>query len=401
MPKPNPVKKKSQSKLNPETKKSLAKAVKEASKKREPLWKGPVKDGVTQSLLGRFIVCRERFRCLVVEGLKTEEGFNHRLEYGSMWHICEEALALGGNPIVNNPVADPPWLKALKKYCQGLALKYREQQDQVQRWYSICKLQFPIYVEWWKKHPDVKKRKPLFQEREFSVLRELPSTQKIRLRGKLDAVDIIDGKLWLQENKTKSDYSEHQLKSQLFFDLQTMFYLTALEQIRKEEGIKEPIGGIRYNVVRRPLGGGKYSIQQRKGRGNAKTGVESDEEFYARLADTINEAVEPEGKHYFFTRLQLPVSQAHLRYFQIRCLDPNLEQLILWWRLIEKDPFNPWSTNGQWKYDWQFLHTIHPYGLYNPMDDGISSPLDEFIYSGDNRGLFRTDNLFPELSPTE
>src|SRR4051794_6290554 len=58
-----------------------------------PLWKGPEEDGITFSLLSQFLVCRERFRVRVIEGLSAGGGFNHRIEYGSMWHTCEEALA--------------------------------------------------------------------------------------------------------------------------------------------------------------------------------------------------------------------------------------------------------------------------------------------------------------------
>ncbi len=35
---------------------------------REPVWKGPEVDGVTQSLLSRYLTCKERFRLLVIEG---------------------------------------------------------------------------------------------------------------------------------------------------------------------------------------------------------------------------------------------------------------------------------------------------------------------------------------------
>ncbi len=56
-----------------------------------PLWKGPEVDGITFSLLSRFIACPERFRILVTEGLQPHDEFNHRIEYGNMWHTCEEA----------------------------------------------------------------------------------------------------------------------------------------------------------------------------------------------------------------------------------------------------------------------------------------------------------------------
>src|SRR6185369_9120155 len=66
------------------------------------VWAGPMDagptGGITQSLLSMFLVCRERFRLRVIEGLHSFDRFNHRIEYGSMWHICEEVHA--GKPVV-------------------------------------------------------------------------------------------------------------------------------------------------------------------------------------------------------------------------------------------------------------------------------------------------------------
>jgi hypothetical protein len=60
------------------------------AKLSKPLWSGPDGEGpnggITFSLLSRFLVCRERFRLHALEGWRTQDGFNHRLEYGNMWH---------------------------------------------------------------------------------------------------------------------------------------------------------------------------------------------------------------------------------------------------------------------------------------------------------------------------
>src|SRR5580658_5237243 len=89
-------------------------AVRPPSTGRGPLWDGPESDtpngGVTQSLLGSFLCCRERFRIKVVEGLQPADSFRRALEFGNLWHCAEEAFAVSGNPIVDNPVAEPPWL---------------------------------------------------------------------------------------------------------------------------------------------------------------------------------------------------------------------------------------------------------------------------------------------------
>ena len=52
----------------------------QSKKRNTPLWKGPTEDGITQSLLSRFLVCRERFRLKVIEGLAPEDRFSHYRE---------------------------------------------------------------------------------------------------------------------------------------------------------------------------------------------------------------------------------------------------------------------------------------------------------------------------------
>jgi len=205
------------------------------------VWEGPEgkgsQGGVTQSMISRWLECRERFRVRVIEGYRAKDQFNKYLEYGNMWHVCEESHAAGGNPIVNNPVAEPPWLQSLKKYCKDLCEKYLTQVEEVDHWYRTCKAQFPCYVDYWSKHRDVEQRTPLMQEQVFDVPYELPSGRVVRLRGKFDSVDLIGkGKMagiYLQENKTKGDVDRVDLEKQLQYDLQTMTYLTVLEQMQK------------------------------------------------------------------------------------------------------------------------------------------------------------------------
>lgn len=203
--------------------------------KREPLWEGPEstgpQGGVTQSLLGRFLVCRERFRVSTIEGLKARDTFRPQIEYGNMWHVCEEAFAAGDNGIVTPTVL---WQSQLTDYCKKLAKNYPLEQEQVNHWYGLCKAFFPLYVKHWSQHPDVKSRTPLMQEETFRVPYTLPSGRVVQLRGKWDSVDLIgkgkDAAIFIQENKTKSTIDRVKLARFLRFDLQSLFYLIALQE---------------------------------------------------------------------------------------------------------------------------------------------------------------------------
>ncbi len=364
-------------------------------KKKRAVWNGPEEDGITQSLLSRFLVCRERFRLLVVEGLATADAFNHNIEYGNMWHACEEALAAGED-----------WEDPLLATCMELSKRYKAQSENVQHWWRVCKTQFPIYVKYWEKNPDVKKRVPLLQEEVFKVPYELPSGRTVQLRGKWDSVDLIGPKrsqgIYLQENKTKGNIVELQMQKQLQFDLQTMIYLIALQNtISGQNPILDAGGkkvlGVRYNVVRRPLSGGLGSIRQRKPTKSNPMG-ESDDEFYGRLGDIISLDPGPEN---FFMRWKVEITEQDIERFKVEFLTPVLEQLCNWWDWVSSpegldDPFQylPHTGSAQsWIHHWR-----HPYGVWHPLNQGLSTDMDEYLATGSELGLERVNQLFPELT---
>lgn len=367
----------------PTTKHASNGAVKvKAPPKRESLWKGPTIDGVTQSLLGRFLACPERFRLYAMEGLREPEGFNLRMEYGTAFHLAEEFTLAG-----------KPWQPEVLKYFQAVGKKWPASSAQALHWYNVLMAQYPAYLKHWAKHPDMKNRKPLYQEKSFDVLYRLPSGRSVRLRGKMDAVDVVGKQLYLVENKVKGEVLAEKMLAELPFDLQTMLYLTALSLLELPDWAKKyPIAGTRYNVIRRPLSGGKHSISQRKGAGKAKTGAETEDEFYARLGGLIAEFPEE-----FFWRWKCEVDSNDLRRFQQRCLNPILEQLVDWWEWIQIDPFDPWGRVDP-EFEKYSTHFMFPSGVWNPTLEGRSSPYDSYLQTGSMIGLERTDNLFKELA---
>jgi hypothetical protein len=359
--------------------------------RNKPLWEGPSSNGpnggITQSMLNNFLVCRERFRIKYVLGLQTPDTFNSRLEYGSMWHCCEEALAAKD---------EDPWGK-VDAYTVELCERYPLQQADIIHWHDICKLQFPIYREYWAKHPDVQNRTPLMQEEVFNIPYRLPSDRTVRLRGKFDSVDLIDGGIWLQENKTKGDIDPQLLQRQLTFDLQTGVYLVALqiygqrlsyEQVKALDHKTYPIAGVRYNVIRRPLAGGKGSIRQKKN--------QTQEEYYEELSNLIKGATGPEwgvlpDEHYYFMRWKVAFTAQDIENFRRQFLDPVLEQLCDWWGWIDHATRHETSPfDGH-------VHFRAPYGIYSPLYDGKPTDVDEYLATGLTVGLHRADSLFREL----
>lgn len=334
-----------------------------------PVWLGPHSDewngGLTYSMLVQFINCKERFRVKYCEGLRTKPVFQHRMEYGNLWHCAEEAYA-----------ANKDWQKPLKAYAQKLCQGYRLEQQQVQHWYNVCRVTFPHYINHWANHKDVKKREPLLQEHVFDVPYSLPSRRTVRLRGKWDSVDRIGKKVWLQENKARGDIDELKTASQMRDDLQSMLYAAALS--RTDYGVP---AGIRYNVARRPLSGGLHSIRQKKD--------ESEGEFYDRLGVLIGENTD-----HYFARWNVEFLPSDLYRWELRTLIPLLEQVCDWWEYMELCNFDPWSQSPESNKGrhWQF-----PHGTYSTLMEGGCTELDEYLSTGTMTGLHKQTELFNEL----
>lgn len=382
---------------------------------REPLWKGPEKDGITYSMLSRFLVCRERFRLKVIEGLTGEIGWDHKIGYGDMWHECEEAWAAQRDL--------DHVLRSLKNYASGLRAQYPMDQEKVIHWYRVCREQFPVYTDYWAKHPEMLNRSPLMQEEVFCVPILLPSGRVVLLRGKWDSVDMVKEPkqpklVWIQENKTKGDIKELQMMRQLKFDLQSGIYLVALSRLQEyaktglpkrlshyEEKVlprpghfgnlvwtDEKIAGVRYNVIRRPLSGGKGNIVQHKPSKSNPKG-ESADEFYARLREDYLVQF-PET---FFMRWNVDIRPADVERFCRECLYPILEQLSDWYEHVL---WHASQGKSLWDSD-MGIHWRHPFGVYNVLNEGGSSDYDEYMETGSTVGLRRVETLFPELQPKE
>lgn len=380
---------------------------------------------MTQSLLGRYLCCPERLRISYVEGLRPVQKYSHRVEFGNCWHRMEELFAGCGPEASESRLASEATYLGLVEYTKELFRKYPLQQQEIEHWYNVCRVTFPEYVKHWAAHPDVKARTPLLQEYVFSILYPLPSGRTVRLRGKFDAVDLIDGGVWLFETKTKGDVDEEQIQRQMLFDLQTCIYLVSLKEgLRQhmggadvglpEEAVEwghRPILGVRYNVIRRPLSGGKGSIVRHKGKAPAKLksgkwgkgkAEESLEAYYARLAAIIR--AEPASYFYCWN---VAVGSNDLDRFRRQCLDPILENLCddyEWWS---------WCHRGkggvQGSSVWDYLHRHKrfphhqarsyrfPYGVSNPLTEGYGTEMDSYLDEGTLTGLYRTSTLFEEL----
>lgn len=368
-----------------------------------PVWLGPDAEGplggVTQSMLGDYLACRERFRVKYVLGLRPLDKWQKTFGYGNQWHTCEEHYAK----------KDGDWRQALADHTHEQMTKYPFQREEIQKWYCVCMVQFPEYIKFWSMRPDVLDRQPMEQEQVFDVPLQLPSGRVVRLRGKRDGMDLIpsQGGAFLCEHKTKGDIDVVAVQRQLKFDLQTMLYITAAKHEGKE------VVGVKYNVVRRPLSGGKGSITPHKEKRTkdkvyktkptvpgSYTPAETDAEFYERLRrDYI-----ADDPAYWFARFISRVSQDDLVAFRRQCLDPLLENVAddaQWWVWCLKKGHDHWDYRMR-NIMFPAHHQRHyrtPFGTYSGLSEAGHTDYDEFLDYGTTAGLKRVDTLFDELQP--
>lgn len=317
-----------------------------------------------------------------------------------MWHVCEEALATVGEQFYETTYLDD--------YCKKLYRKYPMSQDEIQHWHGVCKTLFPVYVHYTKKYQSMPLT-PVLSEQVFDVPYTLPSGRTVRLRGKWDSVHSAEvgsklrprSLLFLQENKTKGDVDAVKIGRQIKYDLQTMLYLVALSQDTGIDSLEEmkgpygdagaeglkfkcPIGGVLYNVVKRPR-----HYQGKK---------ESRVDFLTRLCNIVEDTPQD-----FFARWKIEITEADITRFRRECLDPILEQLCDWWEYVNLvgvtdggDLYDP-NGSGVWSRRQAVPHWRHPFGIFNTLDEGGCSDLDDYLDTGSTVGLVRGETLFPEL----
>lgn len=311
------------------------------------------RDGISYSLLSKFEVCRDRFHTYAVRGLRPAER-KEALEFGTIFHKALELHAQGNT---TSQTTDKLFKWAKDKDVSLLLCR-------------IAAMMVSHYTAYWK----AEKLKYHSSEQVFRIPHTTRYLKKnIELRGRLDETFIRNGKIWLQENKTKSNIDESKIISILPQDLQTMLYCYAMTHIHDLQ-----IGGVLYNVIRKP---------------QLKQGVkESETEYLNRIHEDITERPD-----HYFKRFEVELSKGDIKKFVAEILDPLLDQVVMWWESIKLNPLNPWVSKDT---DGNEVPNPHhyrkPFGIYDPMTNGKGDYF-ELVTSGSTLGLERIETCFPEL----
>jgi hypothetical protein len=212
------------------------------------------RDGVTQSLLAKWLQCPERARLAYIEGFSSIYLSKH-LEFGSLVHEVLDRIytswLLGKQ--ADSPIDLQVYVKnglTIQKSkdqerINSLGIQSQDAVDMLEENYAIAEPTLSEYFAHWQS--DWGRFEWVGLEEKFNMPFETPFSDKpIYLRGKFDGIMRLGGKLWLFETKTKSRIEEEDIVDKLGFDLQVCMYLYALEKIYGERP-----KGVIYNIMRR------------------------------------------------------------------------------------------------------------------------------------------------------
>ena len=207
----------------------------------------PERDGVSQTLLGKWLACRQLAR-YDLQGW-TPKTVSLSLTNGTIGHAILQHVYEGQRKKELGVVPSKEQFTRIIKLVEKiwLAENPRPTKNMLQDLeFALLNAEvvMPIYFDYWKE--DFKKMVWEKLEGEFKIPYQTKDGRKTFIRGKMDGVFKRNG-LWLFESKFKGMINEGDILDTLSIDLQVMLYLWALGK-----GYKLAPSGVLYNVVRRP-----------------------------------------------------------------------------------------------------------------------------------------------------
>lgn len=302
----------------------ILKAKKKTTAKPIPLtpvaFYDPARDGVTNSLLGTFLTCREKCR-LFLEGWSGER-WTFALAFGTVTHrvlraaydrhILETTHRRDWRPDrewVSDTLDDirDAWLSE-NPHASVKALQIMEE---------VMMKGDPLlsaYFDYWAKD-DFRDTNWIEVEQAFRFPWTVTTRKGVKLttflRGRIDAAYVVPKSKWpeaprLLETKTRAVVDENNIIDTLPHNRQSNIYLTAL---RQKTGMRP--ASVVLNVIRKP------QIRQKKG--------ESAGQFEVRLREDVK--TRPD---WYFLRMEMKVQPGDMERSE-KELNDLVSDFLMWW----------------------------------------------------------------------
>jgi len=176
-----------------------------------PVWKGPLNDGITQSLINKYLTCPYRFYLYAGLGLEEPRQLHPNLIWGDTFHKGLELLI--EKPKQQQDLSPEEWDEVIRKTTFHLKEKFPTAPGS---FIHTIKRMLTLYDDRYKGS------QKFHTEIEFSEIYETVLGRKVRLRGKVDA--LSHDKSILVEHKCKGKIDQVQTAREVPVDHQVLLY---------------------------------------------------------------------------------------------------------------------------------------------------------------------------------
>lgn len=312
------------------------------------------RDGVTQSMICKWLECPIQCYWEYVRGYTSHKNSDAIIFGNCIHHVLEQAYSETQMPMPGN----------VKSYVKEFEIKNNDenaplaQQEQNEITYSKAEVVLRNYF--------IRYAKDFYNnweiaEQVFKVPFKFEDGRTTYLNGKLDGgfIDSSTNKLRLMDHKCLSQINIDNLLILLPVDLQVNIYLWAVKEIR---GLEDCPTGFDYNLIRNPAS-----------KPTKKDNTLSD------FADRLSEKIELDMGHYF-KRIPLSTTPDEITNWGIKTLTPILKSM------------REWADSGYKRFIWR--------NFYNPValetKYGLA-PTARIIAENDFTGFYQKTVPFEEL----
>lgn len=275
-------------------------------------------EGVSSSLLGSWINCREQFRLGVIEGWRNPKTPIY-FAFGTCGHwVLQHAYEqedLPSQKDVRSLVGD--YEKLWKSEWPNPPASQKQTMEMV---YGLNEAILPTYFRRWagdfpgEKYPvahnTARIKKWVALEKRFKIQYVYPDGAFTWINGTRDGLfEDKHGDLRVFDSKFRSVINEADTQETLPSDLQQMLYLWS---VLEEKG--EAPAGTLMNITRRP--------------GHRRGQQESLKEFFARVAKDVSN---PRKWDHNFFRIEMDITKKEILQWKARVLDPLMWDIRGWW----------------------------------------------------------------------
>lgn len=316
----------------------------------------PALKGLSVSALNLFWINPVAFELKYFQGLEPVEAWNRNTGYGSLIGAGIEGWIKERKESAISDYIDRVYAREIQKF---------NEYEEIAWWTTLAVAQARVFVDRYAKDFDKYGITKAETRRKETIT--LPSGREIIISGYLDG----EGKEIIFEHKCRAEWNTERIASEIDMDLQYNFYLLLYYQ--KEGKLPKHVW---YQHSRRPSGYGY--------RGPKKRDTETKETYQKRLIEYIKENEED----HFYQFMAKPDMDRFQRFLHIS-LYPKLEQLLDWYDyLTGKESYRVrQSTDGVVDVDYNSLHVMTPYGLYNPYLEGTDEAFRHYALTGSTLGL--------------